>query len=473
MAQLLPQVRTAEATQPKRRRGKGEERVAVVQTAIPPVINYSKLFIKTFCRAWNDIQEGVLRKFWFKGGRASFKSSFIAFVIILGMMADARKANKARLAGEKNWKRHLSHAVIFRKYGVDIHDSTYETIRWAIQEVLGYGALWHFAKTGRRATFLPTGQMILFRGLDDAQKTKSIKAPFGWYKYTWFEELTEYANMKEIRTVEQSVQRGGHHFITLCSYNPPPTMQDWVNDEAAKTMDGRKIYHSTFLDAAKYAPQWLGEDFFKDAKALLKNNEMEFRHEYLGEITGTGSEVFRNVRVRTIKQEELNDCIVHRHGLDFGFEDDPCALMSVAYNPKKRTLYIYGEWVKKGQFEEQIYREIERRGLLNKLITADCAESRAIARLNQMGARKVIKCTKGPNSVEDGLHWLRSLNAIIIDTKCTVAQNEFLKYEWKKTPKGENTSQYVDKNNHTIDAVRYALETEIRYGDAPHKWGVV
>ena len=136
------------------------------------------LFIPTFRKAWNLIFGGVFREFWFKGGRASFKSSFIAICIVLGMMADARKASNALKRGDKKYKRFLSHAVIYRKYGVDIHDSTYETIRWVVEELLGYGKLWWFSKSGRRAVFIPTGQQILFRGLDDAQKQKSISPSF-------------------------------------------------------------------------------------------------------------------------------------------------------------------------------------------------------------------------------------------------------------------------------------------------------
>jgi len=436
-------------------------------------ITQDNLFIPTYRRPWNDIFCGVLRDFWFKGGRASFKSSFIAITIVLGMMADAKRAAAAKAAGEKNWKRHLSHAVIYRKYAVDIHDSTFETIRWAIQEVLVYGSLWHFTATGRRAVFLPTGQQILFRGLDDAQKQKSIKAPFGWFKYLWFEELTEYAGMNEIRSVKQSVQRGGHHFITLCSYNPPPTQNDWVNAAALEQVEGRAVYHSSFLDAAKFKPEWLGPEFFQDAANTLAIDERAFRHEYLGEVTGTGAEVFRRVICRTITDEEINGCVCHRQGLDFGFESDPCALMGCSYDAKRKILYIHHEWVKQGQFEEDIYKAICDFGWAAKLITADCAEAKAIERLQRLGARKVMKCVKGAGSVEDGLHWLRGQRQIVIDpAKCPVAAKEFTRYEFKRTKGGDLTNQYVDANNHTIDAIRYALEAEIRYGDAIAKWKV-
>lgn len=443
-----------------------------VVESVPPII-FDNIAIPTFKRPWNDIFTKKFREFWFKGGRSSFKSSFIAAVIVISLMADAKRAAKAQAAGDKKWKRFLSHAVIYRKHAVDVHQSVFETIRWVVTEVLGYGKLWYFPKSGRKAIFIPTGQMILFRGLDDVQKQKSIKAPFGWFKSLWFEELTEFAGEKEIRSVQQSVQRGGHHFMTFCSYNPPQMANDWVNEAANKYVEGRQVYHSTFIDAAKYRPEWLGPDFFRTAKSLLQTDERAFRHEYLGEITGTGAEVFPRVKCRKIDPSEIEGLTCKRFGLDFGFENDPCALVAVALDVKKRTLYIYDEWVKQGQFEEQIYAEIVKRGWLNKIITADCAEGRAIQRLQRLGARKVQKCTKGAGSVEDGLHFLKALNIVIDHEKCPNATREFTRYEYKRTRAGELTNQYVDANNHTIDAVRYALETEIRYGDAPHKWGIV
>lgn len=443
-----------------------------------PQIGPRKLFICTYNAPWNDIFDpgSGVRKFWFKGGRASFKSTFISEAIALGMEADGQKALQEKKRGNPAWKKFLTHAVVYRKYGVDIHDSVFTQFKVTVTDILGHGALWHFAKTGRRAIYLPTGQQIVFRGLDDAQKQKSIKAPFGFFKYLWFEEATEYAGMKELRSVEQSVQRGGHRFLTFVSYNPPRSRQDWVNEAAALPSEGRSVYHSTFLDAAKYAPEWLGPDFFRDARALLELDDEAFRHEYLGEITGTGAEVFKRLKSRTITQEDLSNCGVRRFGLDFGFEGDPSALISCAYDAKRRILYIYREWVKKGQFEEQIADAIKAQGLRKKVIYADSSEPRSIARLQMLGCHGVQKCDKSPstNSVEDGLHWLQGLRAIVIDPHtCPVATREFSRYEYKKDKDGNSTGLFLDRDNHTIDAVRYAMQTEIRYGDNMAKWNRV
>jgi len=443
------------------------DRAEVVQQKIAD----GNLFTPTYRRPWSDIWRGatragkVLREFWFKGGRASFKSTFVTIVIVLGMMWDARCALKAKQKGNPNWKKLLTHAVIYRKHGVDIKDSTYETVHWVITELLGYGGLWHFSKTGRRAIFMPTGQQILFRGLDDPQKSKSIKAPFGFFKYLWFEELTEYDGMKEIRSVGQSVKRGGHHFLTFCTYNPPMTPTDWVNEESLVQMEGRAIYHSTFLDAAKWKPEWLGEDFFRDAKALLVVNEMAFRHEYLGEIVGTGLEIFSRVKVRTITKEEREAFKTVRYGLDFGFENDPCALMSVAYDKAKDTIYIFGEFVKHQQFEEQIYAEIVQRGIRDRVLICDSAEPKAIARLQQLGVRRATKCYKAAGYNDASIVWMRKRNIVIDPHDCPEATREFTRYAFDVLRDGRPRNDYPDRDNHTIDATRYALEDLIRYGE--------
>lgn len=432
-------------------------------------ISADDLFIKTFRRPWNDILSGEdaqgnqLWDFWFKGGRASYKSSFCSAVVSVGMMNDAVQAVAAKSRGVQGWKRGLSHAVIYRKHGVDIKDSVFETVRWMVCEKMGLGGLWKFAGDGRRAVFLPTRQQILFRGLDDAQKSKSIKAPFGFFKYLWFEELTEYNGMNEIRSVGQSVKRGGRRPIQLCTYNPPMTPTDWVNEEAEKLMEGRRVYHSTFLDAALYKPEWLGEHFFRDAKALLAVNETAFRHEYLGEIVGTGREIFTRVKTRTITDEEIENFRTKRNGLDFGFENDPCALMSCAYEKANDTIYIFGEFVKHGQFEEQIFDEIVRRGIRDKVIVCDCAEPKAIARLQRLGARRATKCYKAANYNDASIVWMRKRNIVIDPHRCPVAAREFTRYAFDVLRDGRIRNDYPDRDNHTIDGTRYALEDIIRF----------
>ena len=428
----------------------------------------SKLFAPSFAGAWNDyllsdpkwcLQNGVaiprnpIREQWHRGGRGSCKSSFISVAIVIGILTNPDV-----------------HACIFRKVGSNIFQSVYNQIRWAIS-MLGMDEYFEFKKHPPMIVRRDTGQTILFQGLDDPLKVKSIKPPFNYFRYLWFEELTEFDGMDEIRSVMQSVLRGGDITNTFCSYNPSPNQANWVNTEAVKEVAGRRVYRTDYRSVPK---EWLGGEFLRLAESTRASNLRAYRHEYLGEITGTGSEIFENLEARKMTNEEISQFDQLRYGLDFGFENDPSALTCCHYNRKKRELYVFDEWVAHGQFEEQIFAEIERRKLKGKIIVADSAEPRSIARLQQMGARHIVKSWKAAGSGNDGLKWMRSLRKIYIDPdRCPVAYREFSQYEFDKMRDGTPRNEYPDRDNHTIDAIRYSLENEIRYGDAPRKWGVI
>ena len=135
------------------------------------------------------------------GGRGSTKSSFVGTEIILGMMRDAQ-------AGK------LTNAVAFRRYKENLHDSVFEQLLWGINK-LGVANLWKETVSPLRLTYIPTGQVILFRGADKVKKAKSIKVSKGYIKYLWFEELDEFENPEKIRSVQQSVVRGGEQFTVF------------------------------------------------------------------------------------------------------------------------------------------------------------------------------------------------------------------------------------------------------------------
>ena len=217
------------------------------------------------------------------GGRGGLKSTFISLEIILGMMKDVR-----------------ANAVIFRKYGVTLRGSVYEQILWAIEE-LGVSRLWKTSVSPMQCVYLPTGQKIIFGGLDEARKTKSIKVSNGYFKYLWFEELDEFSGMEEIRTVQQSVLRGGSKFVVFKSFNPPISANNWANAYVYEPRADSFRHKSCYLDAPR---EWLGKQFFDDAEHLKEVNEKAYRHEYLGEAVGTGSEVFEFLEIRRITRSE-------------------------------------------------------------------------------------------------------------------------------------------------------------------------
>ena len=401
-------------------------------------ISVKDLFAPCYYEAWNDIVDHKYNEYWFKGGRMSCKSSFISIVIVLGIMQD-RNAN----------------AIAFRKVGSDLRDSVFEQLSWAIDK-LGVRHLWEENKSLMRFRYAPTGQVILCRGLDDPTKIKSIKVRHGYFKYTWYEELAQFANMEEIRNTGQSIRRGGKNFYTFCSYNPPRSVSSWVNASAMEDMAGRKIYHTSYLQIPR---DWLGEQALFEAEALKETNPVAYRHEYLGEITGTGGSVFDNLTIREISDEELSHFDTFRYGIDWGYKD-PNVFIAGHLDTHRRKLYLFDEIYKRMLRKKRFAEMVLEKNTGYDFVWADPAEPASIDEMCQLG----INCQpakKGKDSIRNGIIWLQNLDEIIIDpVRCPNAAREFQLFEFKKDRNGEWTDNFSEKDNHTIDATRYAVEED-------------
>ncbi len=401
------------------------------------VIDFGKLVAPAYYPVHQDIVKGRHTYYDLFGGRGGLKSSFISLEIVLGMMRDAQ-----------------ANAAIFRKYGVTLRESVYEQILWAIDE-LGVPHLWETNVSPMQCVYRPTGQKIVFRGLDKAKKTKSIKASHGYFKYLWFEELDEFAGPEEIRTVQQSVLRGGDKFVVFKSFNPPISMNSWANVYVNEPRDDSYRHRSDYRDAPA---EWLGQQFIDDAEHLRKTNERAYRHEYLGEAVGTGSEVFEFLEVRAITDEEIQRFDRIYQGIDFGWYPDPMAFIRSHYNPKHEKIYLLDEYVGNKISNEQLAEEIERRKYHYQFETiCDSAEPKSISNLRNMGvwARAAYK---RPGSVEYGMKWLQRRTIVIDPERTPQAYKEITQYEYERDKEGNLFSGYPDKNNHCIDALRYSLQ---------------
>lgn len=437
----------------------------------------SALFAPVYGLPWNDFlaadpdfcaahglappAEPVVEQ-WFAGGRGSFKSSYISIAMIAALAACPRD--------RADW-----HGMVFRKVAADVEGSVFNQLGWAI-DTLGLGAYFTRKRSPFRIVRNDTGQCIFFHGLDKVEKKKSIKPPFGRFRLLWLEELDQFDGAKEVRTLRQSVFRGQGLAQSFYSYNPPISSTNWANAEALRPKRGKRVYRTTYLDGPK---EWLGDEFLREAEGLRENNPRLYRHEYLGIPTGTGSEVFENVRVQEITDGQIRALPVQRFGLDFGFENDPTALVCVGYDRARKTVYVFDEWVAYGKFEDGIFDAMKTlgkgrwndAGVVLKPIIADNASPSAIGNLQRMGCRRMTKTIKGRGSVAEGLRWLRKRHRIVIDPRrCPVATKEFTEYEYERTGRGDLTDRYPDRNNHAIDAVRYALENDILYGEAPRQF---
>ena len=393
---------------------------------------------RTFWDLYDDLKRDGHAEYWLKGGRGSTKSSFISLVIVRGLLADSN-----------------AHALLYRKAGNTIKDSVYSQMLWAIYQL--QLAPWFQAKVSPfELIYKPTGQRVLFRGADDPLKSKSIKLQHGYFRYLWFEELSEFRGMEDIRTIKQSVFRGVDRGVTLYSYNPPKSAQNWVNTEALKSVTGRLVHHSTYLDVPE---EWLKEAFISEAERLAQSNERAYRNEYMGEVTGTGGTVFDNLVLREISADEISGFGATYAGLDFGWFPDPLHFVRCAYDPAQRRLWVFDEYRTVKTSNAGVYRILtdQKQLAADEEVIADSAEMKSVNDMRSYGMR-CIAATKGPGSVRASMRWLQALNEIIIDpARCPEAAKEFAQYEYERTRDGEFVDAYPDANNHAIDAVRYAL----------------
>ena len=407
-------------------------------------IKLSRAIAPSFAELHKSIKAQEFTHYWLAGGRGSTKSSFVSIEIILGMMQD-KAAN----------------CMAIRKVGLYLHDSVYEQLMWAIQ-ILGVENYWDSKVSPMEISYKPTGQKIVFRGADKPKKIKSSKLRHGYFKYIWYEEVVEFNNPEELRTINQSLMRGGEKFTVLYSYNPPKSQRSWVNTEVLIERADRVIHYS---DYTTVSVDWLGEQFIVEAEHLKKVNSDAYAHEYLGAVTGTGGEIFRNLTIRKITDLEINNFDHIKIGVDFGYSIDPFVYVRCNYDKKHKTLYIFDEIFKVGLSNRKATDLIQERNDNRTMIYADSAEPKSIAEMKSYGLR-ITGAKKGKDSIDYGIKFLQDLEQIVIDNeRCLNVAREFLNYEYAMDSLGEFKADYPDRNNHTIDACRYSMVDEMTHGN--------
>lgn len=390
--------------------------------------------------AFYDIAHDVFRHghthYDFSGGRGSLKSSTVSIIVPLLLVGNPG-----------------THALVLRKVANTIRDSVYAQYIWAIGE-LGMAAYWGAKVSPMELIYKPTGQKIMFRGADDPMKIKSIKVPFGYIAVTHFEEKDQFSGRAEIRNILQSTMRGGSVFWNFESYNPPISRDNWANKDSLEERADRLCHKSTYLQAP---PEWLGEQFLAEAEHLKETDERAYQHEYLGIPVGTGGNVFENLELREITDEEMLHFDQIYQGVDYGWFPDPFAFIRLHYDRARETIYLMDEIYQNKLTNEASGNIIIQRGYKDAYITCDSAEPKSVADYRAMGL-PAKAAVKGPGSVDYGMKWLQR-RKIVIDRKRTPnAYNEFVNYEYDRNKDGDIISGYPDANNHLIDATRYALE---------------
>ena len=374
------------------------------------------------------------------GGRGSLKSSCVSILVPLILMQNEN-----------------THAVVFRKVGNTMRDSVYAQYMWALGE-LGVASKWEAKVAPMELIYKPTGQKILFRGADDPMKIKSIKVPFGYIAVTHFEEKDQFAGRSEIRTILQSTMRGGSKYWNFESYNPPISRDNWANKDSLEEREDRLKHKTTYLEAP---PEWLGDQFLAEAEHLKETDERAYRHEYLGEAIGTGGNVFDNLELRDITDEEVRTFDRIYQGADWGWYPDPFAFVRLHYDRTRETIYLIDEIYQNKLTNDASGKIILDRKYTDAYVTEDSAEPKSVADHRAMGI-PAKAAVKGPGSIEYGMKWLQRRKIVIDRRRTPNAYREFVGYEYERNKQGDIISGYPDKDNHTIDAVRYALERVFR-----------
>lgn len=401
----------------------------------------SEMMAPSFYDVHRRIRAGGIDELVAKGGRGSTKSSFVSLELILLLL-----------------KHPDCHAVVMRRYQNRLRRSVYPQICWAIAE-LGLSSRFHCTVSPMECTYLPTGQKILFFGLDDPGKLKSIKVPFGYIGIAWFEELDQFAGPEQIRNAEQSLFRGGSFSFSFKSFNPPAAARNWANRYVLENRPGTMVHQSDY----RSVPQdWLGPRFLADAEHLRTTDLTAYRHDYLGEVVGSGTAVFENLRLAPIPAEVRNNFERLLHGVDWGWYPDPWAYNGCSYDAARRTLYIFDEATRRRTSNKDTAAILLEKGVCSdpekdEMLTADSAEEKSCGDYRAYG----LPCRaaeKGPGSVRDSMKWLQSLACIWIDPiACPDTAKEFNEYEYERDAKtGEVLPGYPDVDNHHIDATRYA-----------------
>jgi phage terminase large subunit len=373
----------------------------------------------------------------FFGGSSSGKSYFLA-----------QRTVEDILRGGRNY-------LICRNVGNTIRTSVFNEIVKAIG-FFGVNSLFKINGSDLVITCV-NGYQIIFKGLDDVQKIKSITPAKGVITDIWVEEAPETArtDIKDLRKRLRGTSPVPKRLILSLN---PIYINHWIYKDffAGHWGEDDKVYKDDHLLILKTT--------YKDNRFLMPDDIYELEHETdpyyydvytLGKWGTLGDLIFRNWRVEDLSAR-ISDFPSGKHGLDFGFTNDPTAYTRSVRQTghSKPILYILKEWYEYGVTNDFIAQTLSPM-VGHDPIRCDSSEPKSIAELRQYGLSGAMAGIKGPGSVNFGIQWLKQ-HDIIIHKECQNTINEFSLYQWKKNKDGEAINEPVDKFNHSIDATRYA-----------------
>lgn len=371
-----------------------------------------------------------------KGSRASKKSKTAALWFIYNLM-----------------KYPGSNLLVVRKTYRTLKDSCFTDLQWACQR-LKCSRFWEFKLSPLEATYKPTGQKILFRGLDDPLKVTSITVPVGSLCWGWIEEAYELTSEEDFSTLDESI-RGelpdGLWKQWTITFNPW-NEHHWLKK---RFFDAPESENVLALTTNYLCNEWLDQSDLELFEDMKKRNPRRYEVAGLGNWGIVDGLVYENFHIREFEITDIGDAVTVS-GLDFGFTNDPTAFFVGFADKANRKLWVWDEIYEKGMTNSRIYERIEALGYRKNRIIADCADAKSIYELARMGL-KINGSRKGADSIRAGVQFIQDYE-IIIKPRCVNFITEIQNYQWDKDKFGNSINKPIDDFNHLMDAMRYAME---------------
>lgn len=395
----------------------------------------SELVLPAYREFWNTKKTYVVCK----GSRGSGKSKAAALWHIYHMM-----------------KYPQSNTLVVRKTERTLRDSCYSDLKWAIRQ-LGVEKYWKAITSPLEITYLPTGQKILFRGLDDAFKITSISVPVGVLNFLWFEEFYEITSEQDFDTLDESI-RGqlpeGYWKRITATFNP------WSENHFAK----KRFFDNPDENTLSMTTTYLDNPYLSQTDIALLE-QMKVRNPRRFQVAGLGNWgisdglIYENWREEQFSLDSMREYKTIA-GLDFGYTNDPTAFVVGFIDTKDMRIFIWDEMYEKGLSNNDIYDRIRRMGYSKERIVADSAEPKSIDELRNLGLRKIKGARKGRDSINNGIQFIQNFE-IVIHPRCTNFIREISSYCWDKDKFGKSINKPVDDENHLMDSLRYASQEYI------------
>ena len=374
-----------------------------------------------------------------KGSRASKKSTTTAMNLIYRIMEYPE-----------------SNALVVRKTYRTLLDSCFAQLKWAVNR-LGVKDYFDFKLSPLEIIYKPTGQKILFRGLDDPLKVTSVTVDVGSLCFLWIEEAYEIMSESDFDMLDESIRgevpKGHFKQITL-TFNP------WNERHWIKGRFFDKVDKDVLAITTNYTcNEWLDRSDLNVFERMKTNNPRRYQVAGLGNWGIVDGLIYENFEERLFTLEEIKDYKTVA-GLDFGYTNDPTAFFIGFLDKKDSILYVWDEMYSKGLSNKKIYENIKNMGYSKEKITGDSAEPKSIDELKGYGLR-IKGAKKGKDSILNGIQWIQDLK-IVIHPRCNNFLTEISNYQWDKDKFGKALNRPIDDFNHLLDAMRYALEDDIQ-----------